>query len=237
MKKLFVSLATIYSALWMVGCNQNSGGNNVATPVGYCATGQVWNGYVCVNNNGTTVTPGTVQYYDYNRAFSAYGNTVAVGDMQIVNNEAYKAFLREAMALCDRNIWGWEAGLAKCDNWTSGSFRLAFSINVNTKIPTLRFEAYPAPSFFQGFINIGIDGGGAAFNPLILFQNNTYSLINDSKGFELRAQGSYWNGGGLRLIQVQVANGTLNDSYFEYDLYYPYNNVATKIAHGKFKRY
>ena len=237
MKKLLMSIAAIYSAFSLVACGQNGGGNNVATPVGYCASGQVWNGYVCVNNNGNVVAPGTVQFYDYNRAFSYYGNTVATGDMQIVNNEAFKAFLKEAMAICDRNIWGWEAGLSDCDNWVSGSFKLAFAINVNTKIPTLRFEAYPAPRFFQGFINIGIDGGGVAFNPLILFQNNTYSLINDSKGFELRAQGSYWNGGGLRLIQIQVPNGTLNDAAFEYDLYYPYNNVATKIAHGRLKRY
>lgn len=241
MKKLITSLMLVYSAMMMVSCAKDSGGNSAVAPppvVPSCGAGQVWNGTVCVSGNGVILpTTGTARYYDYNRYFynSYWGVSTQNGDMQIVNAAAYKEFLKQAMAVCDRNIWGIEAGLASCDSWVSGSFQLEFSVDSSLK-PSVTFTAYPAPNWYQYSINVGLIGGGVAFNPLHLTQNNTFSLINNSQGFEIRAQGSYWNGGGLKLIQIQVLKGTLNDGYFSYDLYFPYNNVATKIATGKFKR-
>lgn len=239
MKKLLVSVMAIYSAVLMIGCGKDGGGGNTTTvvvPGGGCPAGQVLSGNVCINSTTGIVPNGNVQYYDYNRNFDFYGYNAVTGDMTITNTAAFKTFLKEAMGVCDRNIWGWQVGLAKCDNWVSGSFQVSFSVNSSHR-PTVQFKAYPAPSFIQYTGQFGIDGGGVAFNPLVLNQNNTFSLINNSQGFEIRAQGSYWNGGGLRLIQIQVLQGTLNDGYFSYDLYYPYNNVATKFASGKFKRY
>ncbi|WP_415064099.1 hypothetical protein [Bdellovibrio sp.] len=238
MKKLIASILAIYSALLMTGCGKNNDGGNTTNTNVVCPTGTAWNGSVCVNGSGVTVPNGNVQYYDYNRYFQSngWGVSTANGDMRIVDPAAFKTFLKEAMAVCDRNIWGVQAGLASCDEWAAGSFMVSFSTNSSLK-PSVRFEAYPAPSYFNWFVNFGIDAGGVAFNPLVLSSNNTFSLINNSKGFEIRAQGSYWNGGGLRLIQIQVLQGTLNDGYFTYDLYYPHNNVATKFATGKFKRY
>lgn len=236
MKKILISFLTVGAAFFLNACG-NSGGGGGATPVTpyACPVGQVWNGAGCVIGGG--ITPNTtVQYYDYNRVFNAWGSVSANGDLVITHSGAYQAFLREAMGICDRSIWGWDSGLARCENWVSGSFQVSFSVNSGLT-PSVKFEAAPAPSFFQYYINFGINAAGVAFNPLILTTNNTYSLINNSKGFEIRAQGSYWNGGGLRLIQIQVLQGTLNDGYFTYDLYYPYNNVATKFASGKFKRY
>ncbi|MEN0057723.1 MAG: hypothetical protein AAGB31_02720, partial [Bdellovibrio sp.] len=178
-----------------------------------------------------------VQYYDYNRYFQSngWGVTSTNGDMTIVNAGAYKTFLKQAMAVCDRNIWGGQNGLASCDSWVSGALQVSFRMDSSMR-PVITFKAHPAPSFFQWSLSYGIDAGGAAFNPLTL-QDTTFSLINNSKGFEIRSQGSYWNAGGLRLIQIQVLNGTLNDGYFTYDIYYPHNNVATKFATGRFKRY
>lgn len=239
MKKLFLTILTIGTSVLLNACG-NSGGGGGPTPVtgygGNCPVGQVWNGAMCVVNGTGIPVNTTVQYYDYNRVFNNYGYQAASGDLTITNSAAYQTFLREAMGVCDRMIWGWDSNLAKCSNWVSGSFKVSFSINSSMR-PTVSFEAAPAPSFFQFYFSFGIDAGGAAFNPLVLTNNNTYSLINESKGFEIRAQGSYWNGGGLRLIQIQVLQGTLNDGYFTYDLYYPHNNVATKFASGKFKRY
>lgn len=237
MKKLLITALTIYSSVLMIGCGKDGGGGGQVVPPPACPVGQVLNGNVCVHNSG--ITPGgNVQYYDYNKFFTqtGYGVSTVNGDMTITNSAAYKSFLREAMGVCDRTIVGWDIGLSSCDNWVSGSFQASFLVTSDLK-PTVRFEARPAPSYFNGFGSLGISGGGAAFNPLILSQNNTFSLINNSQGFEIRAQGSNWNGGGLRLIQIQVLQGTLNDGYFSYDLYYPHNNVATKFASGKFKRY
>lgn len=244
MKKLIASFLVIYSTLMLISCGKDNGnpGNNYGygygvpgnVPVPACPVNTIWNGAACVSNTGAIPNGGVAQYYDYNRYFYGYGSVVN-GDMTISNSAAYKQFLKEAMGLCDRNIWGWEAGLSDCANWVAGSFQVEFAVDSSLK-PSVSFTAYPAPSYFNYFMNIGLSGGGAAFNPLVLTSNNTFSLINDSKGFEIRAQGSYWNGGGLRLIQIQVVQGTLNDGYFAFDLYYPYNNVATKIASGKFKR-
>jgi hypothetical protein len=194
----------------------------------------------CIPINGSgVVTPQTnVRYWDYNKSFSMsnWGVQTQNGDMQIVNAGAYKTFLKEAMAICDRNIWGYQAGLAKCDSWVSGSFQLIVQIGPDLR-PAISFTAYPQPNYYQYTLSFGINGGGMAFNPLNLASDTTFSLINNSKGFEIRGYGSYMNGGGLRLIQIQVHQGTLNDGYVNYELYYPYNNVATKIAVGKLKRY
>lgn len=238
MKKLFASFMVIYSTLMLISCGKDNspgyagGVNNMPIPA--CPLNTVWNGATCVNGSAL-VNSGPARFYDYNRYFYSVTNIVN-GDMTITNSAAYQQFLREAMAVCDRNIWGWDAGLSECANWVSGSFQVEFSID-STLRPTVSFTAYPAPGFFNYFMSIGLSGGGVAFNPLVLSSNNTFSLINNSKGFEIRAQGSYWNGGGLRLIQIQVLTGTLNDGYFTYDLYYPYNNQPTKIASGKFKRH
>ncbi|MGZ3770168.1 MAG: hypothetical protein ACXVCP_07720 [Bdellovibrio sp.] len=249
MKKLFASFLVIYSTVMLISCNQNNSSPGYGTGYGYtvpygggqipaCPVNTIWNGATCINSTGVVPNGGIIRYYDFNRWFtaSAYGYpSVVNGDMTIVNSAAYQQFLREAMGICDRNIWGWQAGLSDCANWVSGSFVVEFAIDSTMK-PAVSFTAYPAPSYFNYFMNIGLTGGGMAFNPLTLNSNNTFSLINNSQGFEIRAQGSYWNGGGLRLIQIQVLQGTLNDGYFAFDLYYPYNNVATKIASGKFKR-
>lgn len=241
MKRLITSFLA-FSAVLMVSCakNDSGGGQPIVTPpIITCPPGQVPSGNVCVNGGGTGLTPvnGTARFYDYNRYFynNGWGVGTQNGDMQIVNTGAFKEFLKQAMAICDRNIWGWQAGLAKCDNWVSGSFQIEFTVDSSLK-PAVSFTAYPAQNWYQYTVNFGINAGGYAFNPLYLNQNNTFSLINNSKGFEIRAQGSYYNGGGLKLIQIQVLQGTLNDGYFTYDLYFPYNNVATKIATGKFKR-
>lgn len=240
MKKLIASLLVIYSALMLISCGKDNdsgygyGAGLANMPVPVCPPNTIWNGVSCINGTGVVPTSGPVRFYDYNRYFSNYGNYVN-GDLTITNSGAYQQFLKEAMGICDRNIWGWQAGLSDCANWVAGSFQVEFAIDSSLK-PAVSFTAYPAPSYFNYFMNIGLTGGGAAFNPLVLSSNNTFSLINNSKGFEIRAQGSYWNGGGLRLIQIQVLTGTLNDGYFNFDLYYPYNNVATKFASGKFKR-
>lgn len=239
MKKLMTSLLAVYAAFAMIGCGNNNDGGGVTTGVPSCAAGQYWNGYVCIANNPGTITPGTtVRYYDYTRYFSVdyWGRlTTQNGNMTIVHQAAFEEFLKYAMGVCDRSIWGVEYGLAKCSNWVSGSFQLEFSMDSSMK-PAVSFTAYPAINWYQYSISFGINGGGMAFNPLYLNQNNTFNLINQSKGFEIRAQGSYWNGGGLKLIQIQVPVGTIADGTVAYELYFPYNGQPTKIATGKLVR-
>ncbi len=235
MKKLLLSFVAIASAVWFVGCSKSGGDSSGAYAVS-CPAGSTYNGSYCVNSNGQIVNPTgpttTVSYYDYNwyQVYTQYR-----GDMTIVNSGAYKAFLKEAMGICDTQVWSLiNTGYANCDSWISGSLSIAWSMDSSLK-PNISFTAYPTPQYFTA--SFGISGNGAALNPLNLYSATTYNLINNSKGFEIRSNGSSWNGGGLRLIQIQVPVGTVNDTYFSYDVYYPYNGVATKFASGKFKRY
>lgn len=235
MKKLLMSLVAISSVVWFVGCSKSDGGGG-ALGVS-CPSGSSYNGSYCIDANGNTVNPvgptSTVQYYDYNwyQVYTQYR-----GDLTIVNSAAYKAFLKEALGVCDTQVWTLfpNIGYANCNAWTGGSLSIAWAMDSALK-PSISFTAYPTPQYFSA--SFGINGNGAALNPLNLYSATTYNLINNSKGFEIRSNGSSWNGGGLRLIQIQVPVGTLADNYFAYDVYYPLNGVATKFASGKFKRY
>lgn len=234
MKKFIFAFAAIASTVWFVGCSKGSDGSNGAYGAS-CPAGSSWNGTYCVNANGGIVNPTgpttQVNYYDYNYF---QWNTAARGNMTIVNSGAYKAFLKEAMGICDTNVWGFQYGYASCDAWIAGSLQVAWTMGSDLK-PAIQFTAYPTPQYYS--VSFGISAGGAALNPLNLYSATTYNLINNSKGFEIRSNGSAWNGGGLKLIQIQVPVGTLNDTYFSYDIYYPYNGVATKMVSGKFTRY
>lgn len=243
MKKLMLGFIALYSAFALTACPDGNSDGGSMIPV--CPTTHVFdssqNACIPINGSGVVVpNAGPVQYYDFNRSFqpSGWGVQTYNGDMQITNTAAYKTFLKEAMAVCDRmsNTWGYQAGLAKCDNWVSGSFQITMQIPPNLR-PQISFKAYPAPNFYQYAVSFGIDGGGMAYNPLTLSQDTTFSLVNNSKGFEIRSYGSWTNGGGLRLIQIIVREGTLNDGYVNYELFYPHNGQATKIAAGKMKRY
>lgn len=238
MKKLIAFGITSLTALLILGCGNSGFNAGGGTPV--CPAGTT---YDPASNTCFVVDPGVVQntgpanFYDFNQLFyySGYGAVqTQSGDMTITNTGAYSAFLKEAMAVCDRGTWG-NSGLAACSGWTSGSFQLQVSIDTNLK-PVVSFTAQPRLDLFNTYFSIGFNSGGQAFNPLNLTSGNTLSLINQSKGMEIRANGSYMNGGGLRLIQIIIREGTLADDTLNYELFYPYNNVATQFATGKLKR-
>ncbi len=239
MNKLIAFCITSLMALFMVGCDSGSSGGG-GGPV--CPPGTVFD---AATNTCLVVDPGVVpnntgpvNYYDFNQQFytTYYGSVqTESGDMTITNTGAYTAFLREAMAICDRGNWT-NNGLANCSSWTSGSLYLKVQIDTNLK-PSVSFTAQPRMDIFNYYFSAGWDNSGMAFNPLNLTTGNTLSLINHSKGLEIRANGSYMNGGGLRLIQIIVREGTLADKELTYELFYPYNNVATQFATGILKRY
>ena len=236
MKKLIaMGILSITTAL-LAGCGGGGGGGgNVGCPGGTLLDPTT---NTCIAPDpGLIQNNGPTNFYDYNRLFqySGYGTRTMSGDMQITNNGAYKAFLKEAMAVCDRGSWG-NYGISNCDNWTSGSFQLTVRIDSSLK-PYVSFTAYPRLETFNYNFQFGFNGGGMAFNPLNLSSGNTLSIVNQNKGLEIRANGSYMNAGGLRLIQIIVREGTLADSTLKYEIFYPYKNVATQIATGILKRY
>lgn len=239
MKKLLVSVMAVFSTVLLIGCGKDGGGGNTTTvvvPTNTCPIGQVLSGNICINPPNGIAPNTTVNFYDYNRYFDSWGNYSSNGDLTITNTRLYQLFLEEALGVCNTVIWGLEAGLSKCENWVSGSFRVEFSVTP-ALTPTVRFTAQPAPSFFQYFINFGVNFGGFKYNPLILTQKNTFGPFAADKGFVIRAPGAWGTKSGLKTIEIQVDQGSLNDGYFNYRLYYMDNVKSDLFATGKFKRY
>ena len=245
MKKLIALGLVLTAAFAFVGCGKGSDSSNNNPGGVVCQPGSTWNGQYCVTNNGNIISPGTsnIRYYDYIYYFQInyFTKMPTVNwpnsrkSMRITNPTVYKKFLKEAMAVCDRNIWGYSSGYASCDNWTSGSMIMQIDLDSSLR-PSVYFTAIPSFSWFN--MTIGIDGGGMAYNPLALIQNTTYNLINQSKGFEIRTNGSYTNGGGLHLIQIQVLNGTTADREVAYTVYYPNSSgQPTAFLTGTLTRY
>nr|BFD60857.1 hypothetical protein CKG001_29640 [Bdellovibrio sp. CKG001] len=243
MKKLLASMIAISTALFVAACGKNGGGSNNGN-VPTCATGTVWNGSACVVPNGGpgggNVVTTTVGFADGSTSFQMGGRQLN-GNLRITNRSAYEAFLRDAFFICDRNIWGWEAGLAKCANWTTGYLFLSFTIGPSM-VPAVTLTAYPAPNWYNYALSFGISAGGAAYNPLYLNNQNTFNLIpdkdgNHSQAFEIRAQGAFGTPAGRYLIQIQAHKGTLANTSIKYDLGYKYGNQNVVFATGTLQRY
>lgn len=242
MKKLIYFIISLASAsMALMGCGNNGGGGGAPAAVSTtCTWQQTPSGTACIGANGGFITSntgivGVTQYYDYKFYFDLTTggyNPYQQGSLTIVNTGAYKQFLKEALQVCDLSTISW--GGANCDTWIQGSLAVQFSID-GTMRPHVIFSAVPIQSIFT--VNLGLFKSGMPQNPLQLVNNTTFSLINNSKGFEIRSNGSAFNGGGLRLIQIQVETGILSDGSFNYKLIYPLNNAPTTFAVGTFKRY
>lgn len=231
MKKLLFSTIALVSAIWFVGCSKGGGGSDTVIPTCTYVNG------VC--NNGGITYPGTttqVRYYDYkfffdlSNPYSPYNGVP--GGLTITNTGAYQAFLKEAMAVCDN--YSYNTGASACSTWAQGSLQVQFTVDASM-VPQIYFAAVPGSSSTWYNLYAGIPTGGVTMNPLMLTTGTTFSLINNSTGFEIRSQGSSLNAGGLKLIQIQVNQGTLGQNNLSYKLFYPYNGVATLFATGTFK--
>ena len=247
MKKLLVSAIAVFSTVLMIGCGKDGGGGGTTTVVNpgvtpVCNPGQAWNGYSCVlvNGGGNNITT-KVSFADGSVAFAAGGHQLP-GNLRITNTAAYAAFLKDAFAICDREgLWLLQVGLANCANWTSGYLFLDITIDPSL-VPKVALTAYPAPSWYNYTLSVGISPGGIAANPLYLNRNNRFSIIPNkqgvhSKAFEIRAGGAEGTPAGLFLIQIQAHEGTLADAQVKYDLAYKFGNQNVVFATGTLQRY
>lgn len=244
MKKLLASMIAVSTALFMVACGKSGGDSNNNGNIPTCASGTIWNGSACVVPNGGTgggnVITTTVGFADGSTSFMMNGRQVN-GSLKIKNRGAYEAFLKDAFAICDRMIWGIEAGLSKCANWSTGYLYLSFTMGPSM-VPAVTLTAYPAPNWYQYALNFGISAGGAAYNPLYLNNQNTFNLIPDrdgvpSQAFEIRAQGAWGTPAGRYLIQIQAHKGTLANTSINYDLAYKAGNQNVVFATGTLQRF
>jgi len=227
MKKIAFILIGLLSAAFMSACGKSSSNNRGTGNVVTCPSGYVISNGVCVLGGSVGTISGT--FYDFNYSATGYGS----GNLTIRSAAAYKEFLKSAMGVCDRSTWN--GGAASCDAWIGGFTQIALSSGStsNSNTVSLQIRAWPQQSYWTG--NFGIDTQGAYRNPLTL--SGTVSVINNYQGFEVRAYGDYYTGANRSLIQLMVKNGKLENSFFEYELYYPVNGQAVLMASGTLRRY
>lgn len=227
MKKYFFLIAGIAVATIMAACGSNDkGGGNTAIQ---CPVGTTFQNGYCVNGNGIAVNTGSIGFYSENW----HDRTLTV------TGRGLRSFLKDAMGVCDRAHAN--GGLADCSAWTSGAFDVVMQApnpQSNTVQVTFRakprvnpnsYYAYSLPSAGQlagamlGFPVVPT--AGAVRNPLQL--NMTVSTTNNYQGFEARGYGDFYTTANRSLLQVQIAQGKLEDYRFDYRIAYRGEVIAT----------
>jgi hypothetical protein len=213
----------------VAACGSNNNGGGGGTVIN-CPAGTTYQNNVCVTGNGVAlVHTGPVGFYSENwhdRTLIPAGP--GLGD-----------FLQNAMGVCDRNHI--DGGLAGCSAWAAGAFDVVMQApNSQTNSVQMTFRAkpqmgqnanfaYSLPSAGQfagalfGFPVIG--NPGAVRNPLQL--NMTVSVTNNYQGFEARGYGDFYTTANRSLIQIQIANGKLDDPSFDYRIAYRGEIIVT----------
>lgn len=233
MKKYLVLFASLAATALLASCgksNSSNSNNNVVCPVGY----YIASDGLCYQNGTNIPATGTLTtgYGDFNNMYGAYYQRTD-GTLQIRNAAAYREFLKNAMGVCDRT--NWSAGAASCDSWIGGGLAVYIKPQSATSSNqvTVQFQAIPTQTYWSGYF--GIDFGGAYLNPLTL--TGTTSVINNYAGFQIDAYGNFYTPANIRLISIMVRNGKLTDNFFNYEIYFPVNNVQTLMASGTMRRY
>jgi hypothetical protein len=233
-------------ALVLISCGENKSQNTpTANPYANnngCPTGTYYSNGFCYNQNGT-------QWNGYQNGFTSSINFVSDNfrykSFSLKDAGVYRTFIKKAMQTCDQaNSSG---GIYSCDSWAVGDFQLNVQVAA-TQSTNLRatFAAYPktntyswygyslpsATDFFYGMFGFPVfQAQYVVKNPLPL--DMVVSVINDSKGFEARAYGDQWTAANRSLIQLQVLNGKLEQTAFDYQLGFEGKIFAT----GRLQRY
>lgn len=220
----------LMSALFL-GCDQK-GNDVVQNPI--CSAGQYYSNGGCYNQYGYVGQSALA----LPNVFSA-DNFSGYSRITITNGAKMKEFFKFGMGVCDRAAGN--IGQANCDYYLSG--RMAIKIELpngympanNNLLATIYAEPrqnrnfnyygqYPSGS---GLLNaaLGYLTGvylpdpkyytGAIRSPLQL--QMTLSSINNSAGFTARGHGDYNTGYNTTLLEIQVPNGKIENSSFNFN--------------------
>lgn len=167
-----------------------------------------------------------------------------IKNMSVVNSATYQLFLKKAMGVCDQNQTS--GGIASCSAWVNGGLDFVLQAGTTTtNAARLTMRSWPQQqssySYSYSFPNAGqllaaffgfpiFYRTGAYLNPLSL--DLTLSPINNSAGFEGRAYGDLNSLANRSLIQLQVATGKLDNTSFQYKLFFE----GSEFARGSFQR-
>lgn len=234
---------------FLTACGSNNGGGSAApinstTP--YCPP----NGGPCVINSSilnaqypvNTTVGFRAQTQQANTGYGyGYGYQQQQGNMSVTS--AFVNVLKNAMGVCDRYAatGGSNYGMTSCSSWMGGQHSVAFGMNAATATgvqltiksnyvmnPYMNYYAnLPNPTnMLLGFFGFPtIQSAQGMYNPLIL--NGTISPINNSQGFEIRANGPTGSAAYNQLFQLQVVSGKVQDPTLPFILIFNGAQVAT----------
>lgn len=215
-----MTLLLFLGGLALTGCGSSSTGGGGANGPGV-------NG--CIGINCPNIAPIAQKSYYAQSTNMPSGGFANNGSSLNISNAEH--ILESAMGVCNRGYYN--GGLADCRTWNSGFYDLVFMVDQsdNNKVNII-FRAYPQvgssyytynlprwDQFFMSLIGLPIAGNPqGVFNPMIL--QGTIHPVNQSQGFEIRAYGPQVSAGYNKLIQIQVANGKIEDERFRFNVFY-----------------
>lgn len=201
-KNMLIAASIFGTAAAMTACGSSGGNNNPVVAVNAnCLAPNVINGLgQCISPNGQIIYSGA------NRLYSQ----VSQGAMQITNGTAYQSFLKSGMAVCDR--WsGSNKGTSSCqDSWANGDMLIVLdTTNIQSNQMSVTIDVSAGNSSYYEF-HSGVETNLPYRKPLVM--QTVLSAINNSQGFEARQNVN------LKLFQLQVASGKLQDNQIGFQL-------------------
>lgn len=238
MRKLFWSAAiatALMGALLLVsGCSRNQ--ENPSSPLP--------NNPIPNSGNLPGLPGQRLGFYAQSTNFAQYMPYWANPTARLNSRAGWRTMLKEAMGVCDRD--NSNGGLADCNQWINGMHDLVIQFDgTSANAVRMTVRTYPIVNpwysytysfptleqFFAGLVGFPTTwNNSGVFNPMIL--NATVWPVNNSQGFEIRAQAPSaslsWN----QVLQLQVANGKFEDQQFDFKLFFK----AALVADGTMVR-
>lgn len=234
MKNLKWISAMVLLSMALLGCDKNSNDPQVIVQNPTCAIGQYYSNGACYNQNGFTGPAQT----NYSIGFYA-DNYSGTSQIRVVNAQRMKDLFKYGMGLCDRSAHNY--GQANCDYYLSGytdiiiQFPTGAAASSNQLLAT--FVAKPREnSYFNYQAQLpsgwGILGAAIGWTTGIYLPDPKYyagayrmplqvemrvSSINNSAGFEARGYGDYWTGLNTTVLGIQVPQGKIENSSFNFN--------------------
>jgi hypothetical protein len=218
MRTLKSLVIMIVAAPLFIGCaNENKSSTVTSAASGItCPAGSTPQLNVCVAPNGTVTTPGygTNPATGVGTAARFYSENWRTHNLNVTGS-GYTGFIQNVMGVC-----GPYTQDPNCAAWTAGAFDIVLlSDNVQANQLTAVFRVKPR-------------GAGPGFAPAVVPINFTLSVTNNYQGFEARGYGPFTSPANRSLIQIQVATGKLQDTFFDYRIAYR----GEIIIEGRFQR-
>jgi hypothetical protein len=215
MKKQTAFFIVMVTSL-MMGCGSENKTPNAAAPGAgiVCPAGSTPQGAVCVGANGSVTQPGVDPTSGVGTLARFYSENWHDRNLNIAG-AGYTTFIQNAMGVC--GPWTQDPD---CSLWASGAFDivlLADNVQANQLTAVFRLKRR---------------GDGPMIAPRVVPLNFTLSVTNNYQGFEARAYGDFNSPANRSLIQIQVANGKLQDSFFDYRIAYRGGIIIT----GRFQK-